>query len=84
MEFAFLDLEIIVLYIGYKLGKIRFFRQLIAIGHDAQTSLGTWYGDIEQVGIVGKLRWFVVYCAYDDAIALPTLIFMYRTGNIMP
>lgn len=41
VEFAFLDLEIIVLYIGYKLGKIRFFRQLIAIGHDAQTSLGT-------------------------------------------
>lgn len=41
MDLAFLDLEIIILYISYKLGKIRFFQQFIAIGYNAQTSLGT-------------------------------------------
>ena len=40
VELAFFDLKIVILYIGYQLGKIRLFRQFIAIGHDAQMSLG--------------------------------------------
>lgn len=39
--------------------------------------------DIEQIGIIGKFSWEVIYRTQDDGITFTTLIFVYSAGNIL-